>query len=322
MDNSTDFEKLCDLCIHSEKTGLIEQELVRIRDVNECDCCGHTPLYYAITQNLSPEVLEVLLKAGSSVTFTSLCDAVIHNRNPLVAIRLFDILKPLRRDYLDYLFLLSAASCTDDVLVRFFIDNGARCDATIGIDLYPDYDFDDQYEGDTVPPVLVAQNALVLALYENPSPKEMIGYLLASKVDPDFTDSEGHCVLYHALEDIEIVRLLVESGARLDQTDNLGKTPLMIACEGENKEVALYLIEHDKDLDKRSWESKTALHYALSCHLVSNYEVISSLISHGADIESCDGEGHTPLEVAKIHYAHSAVISLLQKALSEKRVIC
>jgi len=321
MDRSKDFKHVCDLCIHVDDIREIEKALIHIRDVNECDENGHTPLYYAITQNTSLEVLEILLLAGSHVTFTTLCDAVIHNTNPKIALRLFDILKPLKREYLDYLFLLCCSSRTDQILLKFFLANGSRIDSTIGIDLYPDYDDDDQFDRSSSSQLFVAQNALVLAIYENPSPEIMVPILLEVGVNPNYVDSEGHCVLYHALDDIQLVKSLVAADAHVDHRDNVGKTPLMNACEGENNEVSLFLIEHDTNLNRRSYEHKTALHYALSCHLSSNYDVILSLLSHNADVFIRDGEGKTPLDLAKMNFAHSPIISLLERATNETSTI-
>jgi ankyrin repeat protein len=222
---------------------------------------------------------------------------------------------------LNSLFLLSVSSRKDDELIPFFLENGASRSATIGIDIYPDYDDDEELDDAPSPLWMVVQNALVLAIYENPYPIHMVKILLKEHVDPNFVDEEGNAVILHALDDVELVSMLVESGASLDWSDPLGKTPLMLACEGENSEVALYLIEHDVHINRLSGEMKSALHYALMCHLMNNYEVVSSLISHGADVEMVDGEGRTPLEIAKIHYAHRQVITLLEKVLKEKRAI-
>ena len=163
--------------------------------------------------------------------------------------------------------------------------------------------------------IMVEQNALILALYENPAPLKMIKELLRIGVDVDYTDSLGNNVISHALDDIDLIKILVESGANIHKTDALGKTPLMCACEGENIDVALYLISVDDEINNVSNEKKTALHYALSCHLTNNIEVVKALIRKGADLTMEDGEGDTPLMVALSHFAYGEIIYLIENAL-------
>ena len=104
MDRSCEFKELCDLAVHSHSVEEIESALVHIRNVNECDELSKSPLFYCSTQNSSIEVLRVLIKAGAIITFTTLCDSIIHNTNPLVAKYLFSLLQPMSQQKLNSLF--------------------------------------------------------------------------------------------------------------------------------------------------------------------------------------------------------------------------
>jgi len=318
MDRSTEFKKLIDLIVHTTHVKEIETALTGIFTINEVDILSHSPLYYAVTANPSVQVLNTLIKRGAIVEFFHVKEAVIHNSNPEIAINLYELIKPLTQKDLDNLFLLSASNRSDCRLLHFFVEEGASLGATIGIDLYPDWE-----EGfDFLTEVMVEQNAIVLAFYENPSPLAIVKELIHLGVDVNYVDSVGNSILSHVLDDLDFLKILVEEGkADINICDALGKTPLMSACEGENVEVALYLIEKDQHVNRMSKEQKTALHYALSCHLCNNYEVVTSLIAHGADITLEDGEGNSPLLIAREHFAHGEVIRYLEDKLIQMHVV-
>ena len=46
------------------------------------------------------------------------------------------------------------------------------------------------------------------------------------------------------LDDLELVRSLLNKGANCDQTDDLGRTPLVFATEMESNKVIEVLLDH------------------------------------------------------------------------------
>ncbi len=318
MDYMDRIETLIDLIVHTTTVQDIEKALVNIQHIDEKDSNSHTPLYYAATRNESVEVVKILIKAHATLDFYYLEQAVIHNKNQHVAIELYNHLKPLTKRQLDYLFLLVAAHRTDYSLLTFFKEEGANINSTIGIDLYPDWEDELELQDDEKDLYLVKQNAIVLAFYENPSPITMIRHLIHLKVNVNFVDSVGNSILTHALDDLEVLQVLIQEGAAdIHITDSIGKTPLMSACEGENNEVALYLIEKDDELNRYSNEQKTALHYALSCHLCNNFVVVRALIAKGADIKLVDGNGNSALDIAINHFSYGDIIRYLEQKVVE-----
>jgi len=308
MDRSAEGKKLIDVIIHAQPIEEIEKILSGIFSINEVDVLNHSPLYYAITTNPSVEVLNVLITRGAKVNISHLRDAIIHNKNPEIAITLYSLLAPLDQRDLDYLFLLSASNRRDVALLHFFVKEGALLDATIGIDLYPDWEDEIELPNEDSDLTMVEQNAIVLAFYENPSPLSMVKELIDIGVNVDFVDSVGNSILTHSLDDINLLKILIEEGhANIHIIDSI--------------EVSMYLIEKDRDLDKVSKEGKTALHYALCCHLCNNYEVVTSLISHGADVLKEDGDGNSPLVIAREHYAHAKIIRYLENLVHQKEII-
>uniref|UniRef100_K1RJB9 Uncharacterized protein n=1 Tax=Magallana gigas TaxID=29159 RepID=K1RJB9_MAGGI len=51
------------------------------------------------------------------------------------------------------------------------------------------------------------------------------------------------------MDDIRMVRHLIKAGANVNATDNLGKTPLLLALEDGKFEIAEYLIKHGSDVN-------------------------------------------------------------------------
>jgi ankyrin repeat protein len=66
------------------------------------------------------------------------------------------------------------------------------------------------------------------------------------------------------MDNIELVKLLLEYGADVNSKDDDGYTPLSIACKYKNTELVKLLIEHGADIDmvdtdKLSPEMKTLI---------------------------------------------------------------
>jgi ankyrin repeat protein len=191
------------------------------------------------------------------------------------------------------------------------------------MDIYPDPGYmdgdfgtdesdDDDVWVDASDPVL--QNALVVALYENPDPVSMIRTLIELGVSAKRADEEGYTVLMHALDHPDVVKLLMTRDIDVDAVDLDGQTALMHACAGENSESALALIAAGADVHVVSESGETALHHALGCHLTDNLPVVRSLILAGADVNLPDASGALPLHTARLNCAGEAIIDLLERS--------
>src|SRR5690554_3765438 len=319
MDNSEIFARLCNTAEECAAGTDLEPLLVQIRDVNETDEEGHSPLWYASIHNPNVSVVETLLKARAENSVDLVSLAVINNPNPDVALYLYGRLPSISQDDKNLLFLLSAAANTHDRLVRFFHEQGADIDTTMPMDLYLephtdepyDMEFDELWLNDDQS---VEQNALVVAIYENPEPIEMVRTLLELGVQVNAVDSEGYPVIIHALDDVEIVMELLAGGVDVNTQDIHGMTPLMHACAADVNDVALLLIPKIIDVNMKSNTGESALHYALGCHLDDNTMVVKALIEAGCNVNEPDGEGLLPLEIARFNYCSDQIIELLMKA--------
>lgn len=115
-----------------------------------------------------------------------------------------------------------------------------------------------------------------------------------------------------------VCRTLLESGAKIDQTDNDGKPPLMLAAEeGHSDLVSEFLKNYGAPPDQKAHDGRTAIRYyyyfnrinCINCQLLYflyNYrlaaleghiEVVRSLVEHGADVNKKDADGRSTLYV-------------------------
>uniref|UniRef100_A0A4W5LZE1 Transient receptor potential cation channel, subfamily A, member 1a n=1 Tax=Hucho hucho TaxID=62062 RepID=A0A4W5LZE1_9TELE len=98
---------------------------------------------------------------------------------------------------------------------------------------------------------------------------------------------------------LEVIKLCIEQGAKIDQQQCDKSTALHFACtQGASEAVKLMLSAYDKVCDViniTDGASQTPLHKAT---IFDHVELAEYLISKGADINSIDCKGHTPLLLA------------------------
>jgi ankyrin repeat protein len=89
----------------------------------------------------------------------------------------------------------------------------------------------------------------------------------------------------------ELEMLLKQNPDLINSVNQMGFTPLILACYRGNVEVAKYLIDHTKDLNYNSPEGT-----ALSSLCINyNKELVEKLLTKNADPNIQDPHGNTPL---------------------------
>jgi len=78
----------------------------------------------------------------------------------------------------------------------------------------------------------------------------------------------------------------------LNQTDDLGRSALMIACSWDSEEVVMYLLTQGANPNQTSSNGRTPLMLAV---LHSRRSIVEALLSHGADVNAADGWCETAL---------------------------
>lgn len=120
--------------------------------------------------------------------------------------------------------------------------------------------------------------------------KMCVSVLLKYGADITVTDDNGCTALHDAClsGNASTVSLLLRHGASVNARTLNGATPLMVASRSDKVECVELLLEWGADVDERNTNDSTALHGAKAA-------VASILVAHGADIESKDSYGKTPL---------------------------
>ena len=85
--------------------------------------------------------------------------------------------------------------------------------------------------------------------------------------------------------DIGRIKELIDQGADVNRMNQFGTTPLEYACKTGNLEAAKLLIEHGAKINETLANQKTVLIYALSES--NDYELIKYLLQASDDLSSC-----------------------------------
>ncbi|MDR2419627.1 MAG: ankyrin repeat domain-containing protein [Treponema sp.] len=126
------------------------------------------------------------------------------------------------------------------------------------------------------------------------SSTEMVTLLIKNRVT--VVDDYGASPLNIAIQDrapIDIVKTIVNAGARLSSIDSRGRTPLRIAVDNQDWSVAQYLTEAGSDVFSVASDRKTPAEQAISIG-----EVAVKALFNGKAISAQDNSGNTIL-----HYA-------------------
>jgi len=108
-------------------------------------------------------------------------------------------------------------------------------------------------------------------------------------------EEETPLILYCLINNIECSKLLVEYGADINvQEKTKGLTPLMIALENFNYNIARYLCEHNADLEIVNHNGDTVL--LQTCSIYNKYGT-ELLLHYSADVTVKNREGLTPKEL-------------------------
>ena len=126
------------------------------------------------------------------------------------------------------------------------------------------------------------------------------------------------CHIRHPERCIEIVEILVSRGASVNSRDCYNHTPLMEAAGVENLEVLKYLVERGSVVDACDKGGCTALFYAASRR--NSVSAIRFLVSKGASITHRSELGYTALHFAAFQGDVEAVKELLALGASPKLI--
>ena len=139
--------------------------------------------------------------------------------------------------------------------------------------------------------------------------------LLARGMDPNTLDPKGQHGLFLALRggSAKAVQALLEhSDTRIDSTNAVGETPLMMAALRANVEAMRTLMARGAAVDRPGW---TPLHYAASSPSAAPVKL---LLERGAAVDARSPNGNTALMLAARYGSEDSVALLLAKGADRK----
>ncbi|KAL6043700.1 Ankyrin repeat domain-containing protein 49, partial [Balamuthia mandrillaris] len=98
-------------------------------------------------------------------------------------------------------------------------------------------------------------------------------------------------------EHVRVLQLLLDKGARLDQRDKNGLTPLHRACYENNLHMIRVLLSKGADVRAEDKFKSHPLHWA--SYTNGRKDVVQLLLEHGADATHKNDHGETPVDNAK-----------------------
>jgi len=136
---------------------------------------------------------------------------------------------------------------------------------------------------------------------------DMVEYSISEGVDVNLKDSEGKtALLWASSNSLENAKILISSGAKVNEAANDGMTPFLQSTLGVSSgKVPIEICELlrnkganiNASLQRKSAMGWTALHYAV---VNGDLELVKYLIKHGANVNKSTGEGSSPLFLAKL----------------------
>ena len=184
------------------------------------------------------------------------------------------------------------AAAGDKVVVRDFLESGMKPDVT-------------SKEGKT--PLIAAAEAGRL---------EIVELLLQSGAHVNATDHTKSrntaLILAAAAGQTEVVRVLIAKGAEKNARDaKTGMNPLLSACMRGSRDVAKVLLDSGARVDDADNDGRTALIWA---SMSGRADLIKMLLEKGADLKARDkSHGADPLIVAAANGRTNAALLLLDK---------
>lgn len=128
--------------------------------------------------------------------------------------------------------------------------------------------------------------------------------IIAKGIDPKIkAPALGTALWTAAMEgDVNLVRLLIQSGADLNKTDNVGRTGVFFAASANHPEVVEALLAAGADPNRPAVDKTSPLLAAVDQRAD---QCIKILLKYHADANAVSDEGHSPLMIAADRYRAS-----------------
>ena len=150
----------------------------------------------------------------------------------------------------------------------------------------------------------------------------LVNYLAANGACVKYRDMLGRGMLATSIfsrspnpkHQIEIIKSLLKHGAPLDQVDNEGQTPLILATQLGHVHIVDLLIQSGADMDAIDHRFYTAIAYAVKNNSTA---LVDLLLRKNAATHILDAEGRSILSLAAAAGARDSLRLLMERGLDE-----
>ncbi len=142
---------------------------------------------------------------------------------------------------------------------------------------------------------------------------DIVNLLLASGANVNARGNEGENALLAAVGNAALVKLLLSHGADVNAKAADGTTPLLAAAIGTSVTTIKLLLSHGADVNAKDNSGGTALMEAVG---FSRTDMVRLLLAHGADVNAKENAGDSALGIAKSQ-RNAPIIALLQSAVAD-----
>ncbi|KAJ3666966.1 hypothetical protein Zmor_002382 [Zophobas morio] len=262
--------------IRAKDVILVEMFVENGAKVNLPVCEGRLPLHYAC-EEASWKIVDLLMKNGAKVDAPDVNGKLpIHDACCKTELKVPQLLlkygaKVNVRDFQGRQPLHYACETSDSNMVSFLVQNGARVD------------------------VFDAQGWLPMhfALKNLSFCEEVVSFLTDKGQSVDVSGEIGRQLLNHVVTNgqVQTVRWLLENGA----LDGDGEHILHYACKHQNLDVVKLLLAKGAKLNLPDAKGKLPIHYA--CKNLEA-EIVQMLLSSGSEVDVPDAKGRFPIHIA------------------------
>jgi ankyrin repeat protein len=141
--------------------------------------------------------------------------------------------------------------------------------------------------------------------------RETARALLGERVDVNTAQPDGATALHWATHwnDVELVDLLIQAGARVSAVNELGVPPLSLACTNGSPAIVQRLLGAGADPNASLPSGETVL---MTAARTGSVDVIEALLARGADVNAAEHQrGQTALMWAVVEGHHEAMKVLI-----------
>jgi ankyrin repeat protein len=293
-------------------------------DVNAVTKSGNTPLYLAVedfgqkkTIDEKKKMIKILVDSGADPmcrvnSFTPIEEA-LSSQDTEIADYLIKMIKINAKDSSGDIPIHHAIRANNLEMVKLLIENGADINIKDDVNYTPLHVarlIKGEVEDQEIIKLLEEKGAIDEGkeekIIECPGPTEeevlkRVKEMIASGKDINLKDEYGSTELHMAAlrGHINVVKLLIENHADLNLYDENGFMPLHCALFKSDYQIAKLLIENGADVNAKNRQTGDApLNDLISREGKDVLSIIKYLLDKGADINSHDDHGDTPLHRA------------------------